>query len=377
MTKEVFPEIICPYCNKKITLDEAFTHSLEDKIRKEIEQDAYKKATESIETEMKDLQEQLKEKDEKLKKAQDEELKLRKKQRELEDKEKNIDLELEREIDKERKKIAEAAFKKAEQEHELKDKETQKQIDDLTKQIAEWKRKAEQRSQKIQGEVLELELEQILKDNFHHDKIEAVSSGVRGADIIQRVCTKSGQICGTILLESKNAKNWHKTWIKKLRNDQREAKADVAILVTTILPDGIDNFDFREGIVIAHYTTVIPVIVLLRNQIHEIARTRNFNVDMTEKKQILYNYLTSIEFRQKFEAVVEAFANMVNDLQKERTSMEKTWNKREKQIKQALLGLANMYGGMQGILGSSLPEIKSLNMPELLTESKKSSVDKK
>ena len=365
MGNEIFGEIICPYCNKTITLDKALTHTLEEKIRAQLEVDAVRKASQSFEKEKKELEEQLQEKEELLRKTQDEERKLRKEQRKLEEEKNNLDLEIERKLDEERKKISEEATKRALIDHKLKDLEKDKQLKEMKEQIDELKRKAEQGSMKTQGEVLELELEQILKDNFRFDQIEPIASGVHGADILHKVCSKSGQICGTILLESKNAKNWSNNWIPKLREDQRQQKADIAVLVTTVLPDGVNIFDFREGVVIVHHMSVIPVIVLLRNHLSDVARTRNINVDISEKKQILYNYLTSVEFRQKVEAVVEAFGYMMEDLQKEKRSITKNWMKREKQIEKAFLSLASMYGGLQGIIGSSLPELKGLNLPEL------------
>ena len=412
MPKKSSLKIVCPHCSKNIILDEALTQSLEEEITKKLEKEhsseiikvkaeiakkdnelrsvkssieeqintavkeekekiqkeAIKKAEESISKDLKDLKEQIKEKSEKLDEAEKQELKLRKEKRELEEAKKKFQIEVERKLDDERKKIFEEASKKSEEEHNLKDKEKQKQIDDLRTQIGELKRKAEQGSQKLQGEVLEKELEQVLREQFVQDEIEPISSGVSGADILQKVCSRAGKICGTILIESKNAKNWSNTWLQKLKKDQREAKADMGVIITTVLPEGVSSFDCQEGIIIVHFNHAIPVILLLRNQLFEIARTKSFNTGKNEKMEALYNYLTGTEFRQKVESVVEAFAHMMDDLQKEKRAMTKIWSKREKQIEQAFYGIAGMYGGMQGIVGTSLPEIKGLNMPEFLLE---------
>jgi hypothetical protein len=406
MAKDIITEIKCPHCNELITLDEALTHSLKEKMGKQlekkylqevsqkddeisnlkksgaqqledalksqkekIENDAIKNAKSKIRKDMVDLKEQVKEKDELLKKAEEEELKLRKERRKLEEDKNKFELESQRKLDKERKEIFEKAEKKVEDEHELKDLEQKKQLEGMRKQIGELKRKAEQGSQKIQGEVLELALEQKLRESFVYDKIEPISSGIKGADILQNVYSEMGNSCGSILLESKNAK-WSKSWIAKLKKDQRAKKADIGVIVTTALPDGVDDFGYFNGIIIVHYQNIIPVIMLLRNQLFEIARTRTLDINKDEKLQSLSRYLTGTEFRQKVESIVEAFANMTDDLHKEKRAMTKTWSKREKQIEQALFGIAGMYGGMQGILGSSLPEIKSLEMPKLLLEKK-------
>jgi len=414
MSKNITTKIKCPHCNKPITLDEALIHPLEEKIGKQlekkylqdvtkikeemnkkddeilklkkstdqqiedalksqkekIESDAIKNAESKIRKDMVDLKEQVKEKDELLKKAEEEELKLRKERRKLEEDKSKFELEMQRKLDEERKEIFGKAEKKVEEEHELKDLEQKKQLEDMKKQINELKRKAEQSSQKIQGEVLELELERMLRESFVHDQIEPISSGIKGADVLQNVYSKSGKLCGSLLLESKNAKKWSKGWISKLKKDQRGKKADIGVIVTTVLPDGVDNFGCFDGIIIVHYHNVIPVIMLLRNQLFEIARTKTFDINKDEKLQSLYQYLTGTDFKQKVEAIVEAFADMMDDLHKEKRAMTRTWSKREKQIEQAFFGIAGMYGGMQGILGSSLPEIKSLEMPKLLPEGK-------
>ncbi len=419
MAKKSTLKIVCPNCNKNITLDDALTQSFQENLskqlekkyssevtrikkevsvkeseikqlkssistelekalegqKKEIEKEAKKRAEDSLSKDLKDLKEQVKEKDEKLQKAEGEELKLRKEKRDLEEAKKKFELEIERKLDEERKKISEETVERVEKEHKLKDKEKGKQIDDLRKQINELKRKAEQGSQKLQGEVLEQELENVLRDHFAQDEIEPIPSGVSGADISQKVFLKSGKICGSILIESKNAKNWSDAWVSKIKKDQRNAKADIAVIVTTALPQGVTTFDCRDGIILVHYNNVIPVIMLLRNQLFEVARTKSFSVGKNEKMEAIYNYLTGIEFRQKVEAIVEAFGQMYNDLQKEKRTMTRVWSKREKQIEQAVYGVAGMYGGMQGILGSSLPEIKSLEMNRLLTHEEAEDTD--
>ncbi len=408
MAKKIATKITCPHCNKSITLDEAITHSIEEKMgkdlekkynlkvkkaetellkknkqleslkesvdeqvneavklqREEIEKEAKEKATQSVKTDLKDLEEQVKEKDKLLEKSRDEQLKLRKDRRKLEDDKKEFEVEMERKLEEKTKTIYEEATKKADDDHDLKDKEKDKQIQGFIKEIGDLKRKAEQGSQQLQGEVLELELEQVLRENFVHDQIEPVSAGTRGADVLQKVCLNSGKNCGTIILEFKRTKNWSNSWISKLKKDQREAKADIGVIVTTVLPEGVDTFEYREGIVVVDYKCVIPVMVLLRNQLFEIARTKNLNIGRDEKLEALYKYLTGTEFRQKVESIVEAVANMMGDIQKEKRAMAKNWSKREKQIEQAFVGVAGMYGGMQGIIGSSLPEIKSLDLLE-------------
>ncbi len=335
-----------------------------DDERKNISEEAAKKAVEEYKVDLEDLTEQIKEKDERLEKTEKEELKLRKEKRELEKDKDDFKLEMERKMDDERKKISEEATQKVVEEHKLKDKENKKQLDDLNTQIADLKRKAEQGSQQLQGEILELQIEDNLREAFRHDIVEPISTGVKGADILQKVCLRSGQNCGTILIESKNTKKWSKSWIQKLKKDQREAKSDIGVIVTKTLPDGVDKFNCIDGIMIVDYRYIIPVTILLRNQLIEIARVKSFNIGRNEKMDVLYTYLTGTEFKQRVEATVESFSQMMTDLQKEKRAMTKIWSKREKQLEQAFYGIAGMYGDMQGIIGSSLPEIKSLSLIE-------------
>lgn len=407
-TEKALMVISCPNCGKNVTLDEALTANIESKFklkfeselseteskykkelkekdkllkltqekaeeelekalkveRLKLEKEAKKRAEESISKELKDLKEQLQEKSEKLEKADENELKFRKEKRELEEAQRKFQLEMERKLDEERKKIIEGAVKRAEENHELKDKEKQKIIDDLKNQIQELQKKSEQGSQKLQGEVLEEELERVLGDNFRTDEIKPISSGVAGADVLQKVHTSGGISCGSILFESKNAKNWSNGWISKLKKDMLEEKADIGVLVTTVLPEGIDAFGIIDKIFVVHYRLVIPVATMLRNQLLEISLTKSFNVGKNEKMEALYNYLTSTEFRQRIESIGGAFKDMMDDLQREKRAMIKQWSKREKQIEQVFNGLGSMYGSMQGLVGSSLQNIKLLEMQE-------------
>lgn len=399
--------IICPHCKKEIPLTEAITHQIREKLikefeaeskskeqelekreqalsireketeraekmieeeidkklkleRKKLEKELKQKAEESIAKELKDLYEQIKEKDKKLQKAQEEELKLRKERRELEESKKSFELEMQRKLDEERKSIMEK--------HRLEVLDKKKQIDDMRKQIEELKRKAEQGSYQIQGEVLEIELEDILKANFPIDNIEPVPKGIKGADVLQKVYNQSGQYCGAIIWESKRTKAWRDGWIPKLKEDQRAVKAEIAVLMTTLLPKDVTNFAYIEGIWVTNYNSMIGLTNALRMNLIQVANTKLSTIGKNKKKEVLYNYLSGPEFRQKVEAIVEAFIFMKKDLDKEKRAMMRIWSKREKQIESVIRNTAGMYGDMQGIIGASLPQIKSLELKALTSK---------
>jgi hypothetical protein len=342
-----------------------------------LEQESNQKAKESVALELKDLNEQLKEKENKLQESQKAELEFRKQRRELEEKQKSIELEMARKLDEEREKIREETVKSVSEQQRLKDLEKDKKISDMLRQIEELKRKAEQGSQQMQGEVLELELEEILITNFPLDQIEPVAKGKKGADILQKVHNQHGQFCGSIIWESKRTKLWNDLWIEKLKDDQREAKAEIAVLVTTALPKGVNHFALINGVWVTSYSLAVCLAVSLRMNLIQVANAKMSAVGKYEKMEVLYGYLSGPEFGQRVEAIANAFVSLKNDLDQEKRAMNKIWAKREKQIDRVINNISGMYGDMQGIIGASLPQIKSLELKALITNGESGSNEEK
>jgi hypothetical protein len=230
---------------------------------------------------------------------------------------------------------------------------------------------AEQGSMQLQGEVLELDIENQLRTAFVHDLVEEVSKGIRGADVQHSVRTNSGNACGMILWETKRTKNWSGGWIDKLKEDMRASKAELAVLVSQILPDGVKHFGLVDGVWVCDYISALPLAAALRSGLINAAMARLAETGKAGKMEELYAYLCSHEFRQHIEAVVESFVAMQDDLLRERRAMEKAWGAREKQITRAIQHTAQLYGSIQGIAGSAaLPEIKTLQLEsETATES--------
>ncbi|MBI2017575.1 DUF2130 domain-containing protein [Candidatus Daviesbacteria bacterium] len=373
--------LICPNCKKEISVDEALKGQLEDKIKQSLRDEFNKKwineklkLEERIkEQDLKErsvLEERVKKQQEELEKAREYELGLRKKTQELEEKEKNLELEKQRQIDEERKKIQEKTETEVAEKFHLKEKEYENQMEAMKKSLEEAQRKASLGSQQLQGEVMELELEEILKKEFPSDEIIPVPKGIVGADVIQRVQDSNGRICGAIIWESKRTKNWTEGWIQKLKDDQRASKADVAIIISSILPEGIKNFDTKDGVHIASFDAFLSLAKLIRNSLLELAKSKLSVVDKNSKMEILYSYLCGNEFRQRFEAIIEAFSSMKGDLESEKQLYTRVWAKREKQIQKVIDNTVGMYGDLQGLMGASLPEIKALEAETLLLETK-------
>jgi hypothetical protein len=311
------------------------------------------------------LQAILRERDAKLAEAQRVQADMMRKQRELEDKERELDLTLEKKLSASQAAIREQAKADAQQAELLKHKEKDELLASMQRKIEELSRKAEQGSQQLQGEVLELEIETRLKSHFPHDIFESVPKGRHGGDILHHVHAPNGHRCGTILWETKRTKTWSNGWLGKLRDDQRAAKADVALIATMALPSGVQTFDQLEGVWVASYHCIIPVAVALRHSLVELARERRRMAGQNSKMEMVYDYLTGNEFRQRVGAIVERFDMLREELKKEREFMERKWSAREKILNGVLSATSGMYGDLQGIAGSEMPEIESLEQPLL------------
>lgn len=319
-------------------------------------------ASKEKETEMKILEEQLKEKNQKLSHMNSEALKLRIDKQNLENEKKEFKLEVQRQLDEEIKKIEEEAGKKAAEEQQYKIAQLEKKISDNLKVIDEQKRKLEQGSQQTQGEVLELELEELLKIEFPVDEILPVPKGVNGADIIQKVYDRSGCSCGQIVWESKKTKNWSEGWIQKLKDDQRAIKAELAVIVSAVLPEDTKSFKFRDGVWVCDIKLAIALATALRANLEAINRERAMVVGKDAKMEMLYSYLRGVEFRQRVEAIVEAFSSLKNGLEKEKMAYQKIWNEREKQIQKVINNTVGLYGDLSGL--APLQQIKMLELGE-------------
>jgi hypothetical protein len=306
--------------------------------------------------EINELQEVLKEREAKLSEAQKAQADLIRKQRELDDAKRELELTISKRVQAELEAAREQARKDAGEELKLKVLEKEQTITSMQKQIEDLKRRAEQGSQQLQGEAQELELEGLLCAKFPRDTIQPVPKGEFGGDVLQRVVGPLGQICGTILWESKRTKNWSDGWLPKLREDQRAAKAEKEV----------ETFGFVEGVWVAHPKVALPVAMSLRQTLIEVACVRQASEGQQTKMDMVYQYLTGPRFRQRMQAIVEAFSSMREDLDRERKAITKQWAKREEQIDRVMQSTVGMYGDLQGIAGKTLQEIEGLEFQGLL-----------
>jgi len=287
------------------------------------------------------------------------ELDFLKKLQDIQTKEAELELELQRKLNAERELIKQQIQKEElerisikDQEHQLKVKELEKQIEDQRKLAEEMRRKAEQGSMQMQGEVQELLLEELLKASFPFDLISEVGKGVRGADCIQTVRNNIGQEAGKIIYESKRTTAFAAEWIEKLKADMRSQGADIAIIVTQTFPKDMDRFGEKDGVYICSFQEVRSVALLLRNAILKVHDVRKSQVNKGDKMTLLYDYLIGNEFGEQWKAIGEGFRQMRQSIQKERDAMEKLWKSREKQLEKVLLNAMHIKGSIEGIAGS-------------------------
>ena len=344
---------------------EAIDAEIESRLKEglvEAENRAAQKLEGQYAAQLKDLQQTLAEKDAAIKTFREQELELRKRQRKLEEDREAFELEAARKLDEERDKIRAQALSKVTEEHRLKDLEKDKVINDLRASLEDMKRRAEQGSMETQGEVLEQDFEAQLKGFFVHDDIQPVPKGIRGADLVQTVCTPMGAACGVLLWETKNTKAWSAGWIPKLKDDMIEVRASIAILVSVVLPQGISRFGQIDGVWVSDPLCAIPLAAALREQLMAVNRERTASIGKSEKMEALYQYLAGVEFKQKIEGIVEAFTSMQDQLNRERRAMERHWKQREKEIERVVKNTVGLYGDMQGIIGGQIPAIPALEL---------------
>ncbi len=357
--------IKCPKCGEVIEITEALSQSIKIDLEKELSEKIKQKYTEEVKTKTHLLEEELKLKNQKLEESREAELRIRQEKLKLEDDKKSFELEKQRQLDEERNKIRKQTLLEANDSHRLEDKAKDKRINDLLNALDEAKRKGGQGSQQLQGEVLELDLEEYLKSTFSQDDINPVGKGVRGADISQTVRTSLGTVCGIILWESKRTKDWKDEWTTKLKDDLRASKANIPVIVTQVLPKALKSgFGYYEGVWVTDPKYLQPLAEILRKNIIDVAREKHNSKDRGTKADIVYRYLTSDAFVQQIQSIIEVHQNMQVQIQKERAAYEKLWKEREAQAERILISTAGIYGSIQGIAGQSLPTVKGLDLLE-------------
>jgi len=377
----------CPNCSEVIDITEMMRHQLKEQFKQEITQriedekanlkknhdkevqmlkEQVKKETLEVHAnKLKDLQEALDKKDKRLKDFNNKEMELLKLQRKHQSLKEDLELDFEKKLNQKLEQERSKIKNNLESESELKIKELEKKLQDQVELTQQMKKKQEQGSMQMQGEVLELALENYLQDQFPLDTIEEIKKGVNGADCLQTINTHQKSNCGTIYYETKRTKSFSQGWIEKFKADIRDKNASVGVLVSEVLPDDINGIGQKDGIWICNFSSLKLAVHILRKAVIDISFTEAKHVGKSDKMSLLYNYLTGNEFKLQVEAIVEGFTQMQEDLDAEKRAMKRLWKKREKQLDKVVDSTLSMHGSITGIAGSAIKSISSLDLLEL------------
>lgn len=311
---------------------------------------------------IKELKEEVEQKSGKIRELNKQEAALLKKQRELEEKESAIELETQKKIEEEREALTEKIREQEQEKTFMKMKEKEQLVASLNKKIEDLKRNVEQGSMQTQGEVMELELEAMLSSVFPFDLIAEVKKGALGADVLQTVRNSIGREVGIIAFESKRTKTFVDGWIDKIKSDMQIHKADIGVIVTEVMPKDLPHFGLKDGVWICNFHEAQGLAAVLRESLLRIGEAKSSQENKGDKMTLLYDYLTSNEFKQQIQAIVEGFGQMKLDLEREKRAMAKIWKAREKQIEKVTINTIDMYGSVKGIAGSAIAEIPELTL---------------
>lgn len=387
--------IKCPECRAEIPLTDAITHQIEEQLAAQLSRElaarerqhaeAYAareaelrhefeatqeereaklklQAEQKVAIDLADLGARVAEQDAELVKAREFELALRHEKRKLDDQKQTFELDLARRLDRERKKIADEARAGADEQHQLQLRQKTIELEQMQRQIKELQESADQTPSGLRGEALEREIEQVLRERFRVDRIEPVKSGTRGADVRQTVFSPRGESCGTILWESKRARHWSNGWISKLKEDQVAAGADIAVLVCAALPPNVRHMELVEGVWVVSFACAAAMATTLRQGLIGVAQARSIDANRNDALGEIYEYLSSNEFSRRIRTELQGFIDMKADLDSERRSMERIWNKRAKQLETLTFNTAGMYGELEALMGTALPAIEMLEL---------------
>lgn len=350
---------------KKQKENELFSERLETKLkeeRKAIEEKLKAKLSEEQKDQFELLQQELKDKSLQIQELNKSKAEIEKLKREKEEIKSQVEADAAKRLNLQISEEKEKIRKSEEEKNELRMKELMKQLEDQKRLTEEMKRKQEQGSMQLQGEVQELAIEEWLTTKFPLDSIEEIKKGARGGDCVQIVNTRAQQNCGSIYYESKRTKDFSPAWIEKFKTDIRERNANIGVLVTEAMPPGMERMGLKDGIWICTFEEFKGLSAVLRETIIQLSNALASQENKGDKMHMLYDYLTSNSFRMQVEAIVEGFTTLKADLEKEKNAMARLWKQREKQIEKVTQNTIDMYASIRGIAGSAVQEVRQLNM---------------
>ena len=374
--------IACPECGNHIDVNEILKHQLQEEFKSKLENiksrlimdqdskiksiidakklDFKKEIEKENEDRINEMEQELSQKSEKLKSLNKKEGEILRLKRDFNLLKEQSDIEAKKKVNEALESEYDRLSNLANSKSQMKIKELEKKLEDQIDLTQQMKRKQEQGSMQLQGEVMELAIEEWLKNKFPLDLIQEVKKGAQGADCLQIINTRGSENCGSIYYESKRTKSFQPAWIEKFKNDIRDKKANIGVLVTEAMPSGMKRMGMVDGVYVCSFEEFKSLSYVLRESIIQLSRAMTSNENKGDKMQLLYEYLTSIEFKLQIEGIVEGFTTMQHDLIKEKNSMNRIWKQREKQIDKVVKNTIDMYGSIKGIAGNSVPSVELL-----------------
>ena len=345
--------------------NELFRERLEAKLKEEAKKQEIKiksKIDEEQSERIAMIEKELAQKSEQIKELNRTKAEIERLKREKEEVKDKLEVELQQKLNtqlgEERVKI-----QKLEQEkNELKLRVLAKQLEDQKKLTDDMKRKQEQGSMQLQGEIQELAIEEWLMAEFPLDTVDEIKKGARGGDCIQIVNTRLRQNCGKIYYESKRTKDFQNTWIEKFKDDIRDRNANIGVLVTEVMPSDMERLGLKDGIWVCNFEEFKGLSKVLRQSIVMLDQSVETQANKGDKMGMLYDFLTSNEFKLQIEGIVDGFTTMQSDLDSEKRSMQRIWKSREKQIERVINNTVAMYGSIKGIAGNAIGNIQALEL---------------
>lgn len=331
--------------------------------RQKLQESLKKEMTQEYQESLNALQKELEEKSNQVKELNLSKVEIEKLKREKEEIESKIKAQEQERLAKEMASFKEKIYKEIESQNELRFREKEQQLEGLKKQLQDAQRKAELGSQQLQGEVQELAIEEYLQAQFPLDDIVEIKKGALGGDCVQIVHTREIPNCGKIYYESKRTKEFQRAWIEKFKADMRKENADVGVIVSQTMPKELERMGLLEGVWICTFEEFKALCVVLRESVIRVQIAQKSQENKQDKMGLLYQYLTSSEFKMQIEAIVEGFTQMQSDLDSEKRAMQRLWKQREKQIQKVLENTIDMYGSIKGIAGNAIGNVKALEIP--------------
>jgi len=345
--------------NDKNNQDEILNKKVKE-IEKKILNESIQKAEKQYDVKIQSYKEELNKKNESLKELYKIEAENEKLKSEQEVSKMEIKRQMLKKFNIEAEKKEEELRKTIEEDFATKVRELEKKITEQKKLTDEQKRKLDQGSMQLQGETQEEAIEEWLFNKFPLDNVYEVKKGAMGADCLHVINEFDMQNCGTIYYESKNTKSFSEKWIKKFKKDLQSKNANIGVIVTKTYPQNVSRMTVIDGIYVCSYLEFKGLCSVLRNTIIEFAKHRIINENVHDKKELLYNFLTSNKFVSGIERIIESFVSMNRDLEKEERISIRNFENRRTQLGIARDNTIKIFTNFSSIAGSSIKNLKML-----------------